>query len=116
MLKDLDLNRYDVYIATGYTDLRFGVAKLVNRIQFHFNTKDMYSGRSLFLFCGRSARTIKAIVWDEDGWVCLSKKLVNGHYQWPRSQEEVRLLTADRFRDLMNGFNIESTIPSQNPT
>ena len=62
---------------------------------------------SLFLFCGKSSRRMKALFWEGDGFVLLYKRLENGKYKWPRTPEQVRLLTAQEFRWLMEGLSIE---------
>ena len=72
-----------VYIACGYTDLR------------------------KFLFCGRRKDRIKALYWEGNGFVLLYKRLENGSFQWPRNGEEVRKLTAQQYRWLMEGLQID---------
>ncbi len=112
MLKDLDFSVYTrVFIACGYTDMRTGMTGLVNLIKYKYGL-DFYNKNSLFLFCGKKASTIKAITFEGDGVVLMTKRVIDGRFQWPRSPEEVRLLTPDQFRLLMSGFAIESTIPS----
>jgi len=61
----------------------------------------------LFLFCGRRRDRIKALYWEGDGFVLLYKRLESSKYQWPRSESEVRDLTPQQFRWLMEGLNIE---------
>ena len=93
-----------VYIAVGYSDLRRGIDGFVSIIQntFHENPQ---SG-SLFLFCGRRADRIKALFWDQDGYILLYKRLENGSYQWPRTTDELKELTQQQFRWLMEGLSI----------
>lgn len=38
------------------------------------------------------------------GWSLLYKRLAEGRFQWPRSPEEVRGLTQQQFRWLMEGL------------
>lgn len=110
MLKDLDLNKYTkIYIVCGYTDLRKGINGLMNIIQFRFDM-DPYDQNAIYLFCGNKGSVIKGIVWEGDGMVLLTKRLVNGHFQWPRTPEEVKKLTKEQFRNLMQGLTIISTI------
>jgi transposase len=47
------------------------------------------------------------LYWEGDGFVLLYKRLDNGKYQWPRSEREVRDLTPQQFRWLMEGLNVE---------
>jgi transposase len=39
--------------------------------------------------------------------VLLYKRLVDGRYQWPRSPEEVKEITPQQYRWLMDGLAIE---------
>lgn len=103
MLKDTSLEH--VYVACGYTDLRQGIDGLVNLVQAHFNL-DPYSN-TLFLFCGRRTDRIKALYWEGDGFVLLYKRLETGRFQWPRNGEDLRKLTPQQYRWLMEGLAVE---------
>lgn len=52
-----------VFLACGYTDLRFGVDGLANEIQNVFQLNPFDEG-TLFLFCGRSSSRIKGLLWE----------------------------------------------------
>lgn len=102
----LDVTRAaHVYLACGYTDLRRGIDGLAAMVQQRFQL-DPFSD-SLFLFCGRRTDRIKALYWEGDGFVLLYKRLENGRFQWPRTPEEVRILTEQQFRWLMEGLSID---------
>ena len=62
---------------------------------------------AVFLFCGRKKNTMKALYVDRDGFVLLQKRLDNGKFQWPRNASEVRPLTRQEFRWLMEGLSID---------
>ena len=51
-----------VYIVTGYSDLRKGIDGLATIIQGQLNL-DPFS-KSLFLFCGRRCDRIKGLLWE----------------------------------------------------
>ena len=65
------------------------------------------SDSSLFLFCGKSRSQLKALLWEPDGFILLSKQLSNGRYQWPRTAAEVQKLTWEQFTWLMQGLSVE---------
>lgn len=93
-----------VYIAIGYTNLRMGIDGLSSLVanRFHENPQT----NSLFLFCGRKRDRIKGLYWDRDGFILLYKRLETGRYQWPRTENELKELTSQQFRWLMEGLNI----------
>lgn len=95
-----------IYIAPGYTDLRRGIDGLAGIVQSQFGLNPF--SNSLYLFCGRRKDRIKALYWEQDGFVLLYKRLENGGiYQWPRTEEEVLLLSPQQYRWLMEGLAIE---------
>ena len=94
-----------MYIACGYTDLRKGIDGLATMVQSQCQL-DPFTN-TLFLFCGRRKDRIKALYWEGNGFVLLYKRLESGSFQWPRNGEEVRKLTAQQYRWLMEGLQID---------
>ena len=94
-----------VYIACGYTDLRKGIDGLAAMVQQQFQL-DPFTN-TLFLFCGRRWDRIKGLYWEQDGFILLYTRLVQGAYQWPRTENEVRQLTPQQYRWLMEGLKVE---------
>lgn len=103
MLGDI-LRAENIYIACGYTDLRKSIDGLVNLVKDRLGL-DPFSS-SLFLFCGRRCDRLKALLWEGDGFVLLYKRLEGGQYQWPRTPEEARKLSAQEYRWLMEGLSV----------
>ena len=97
------VSRY--YIACGYTDLRLGIDGLAAVVTQQCGSS--LDEESLFLFCGRRTDRIKALYWSGDGYILLYKRLSNGHFQWPRTEAELRLLDPQSFRWLMEGLKVE---------
>ena len=86
-----DISRAEhIYIACGYTDMRKAIDGLASIVQNNFKL-DPFSN-SLFLFCGHKRNRLKALYWEGDGFVLLYKRLENGRFQWPMSEEEVRIV------------------------
>ena len=86
MLGDITVAE-NIYIACGYTDMR--------------------KSRSLFLFCGKRRDRIKVLLWEGDGFLLLYKRLENGNFQWPRKESDVKPISWQQFRWLMEGLEIE---------
>ena len=94
-----------VYIVCGYTDLRFGLDSLASNIEKKMGCKP-YVPDTLYLFCGRKTDRIKGLVWEKDGFLLLYKRLEKGNFMWPRNESDVRALTSQQFRWLMEGLTI----------
>jgi transposase len=102
-----EANAENLYLITGYTDMRKGLMSLVEIVQSQYNL-DPYTD-SLFLFCGRNARKLKALYWEGDGFLLMSKSLSSkeSKYHWPRNADEARNLTRDQFTWLMQGLSVD---------
>lgn len=94
-----------IYIICGYTDMRKSIDGLMS-IVAHAYQMDSYSN-SLYLFCSRRSDRIKALYYEKDGFTMLYKRLESGRYQWPRNKDEVRLLSRQQLRWLLEGLTIE---------
>jgi len=95
----------EVYIVCGYTDMRMGIDGLAQIVQGQYQI-DPFSSK-LFLFCGRRSDRFKALLWEEDGFILLYKRLEGGRVQWPRNRQEARQLSWQQFRWLLEGLSID---------
>lgn len=103
MLGDISKAEH-IYLACGYTDMRKSIDGLAATVQQNFKLNPI--SNSLFLFCGRKCNRMKVLYWEGDGFVLLYKRLENGSFQWPRTQEEVLKITPQEFRWLLEGLSI----------
>lgn len=106
MLGDISKAEH-IYVACGYTDMRKSIDGLVATVQQSFHL-DPFS-TSLFLFCGRRRDRFKALFWEGDGFVLLYKRLESGSFQWPKNEEQVKQITQQQFRWLMEGLQVEQS-------
>lgn len=96
----------EIYIVTGYTDLRKSIDGLCAIIQNDFNMDP--NRPALFLFCGKRCDRIKLLLWEPTGFVLMYKRLSGiGRYRWPRDRSEARSLTWQEFDWLMSGLDID---------
>lgn len=103
MLKNLSADH--IYIVCGHTDMRKSIDGLAAIIQQQFQL-DLFSS-SAFLFCGRRRDRLKVLLWEEDGFLLLYKRLENGKFTWPRNEQEVRDLTHEQYIWLMQGLSVD---------
>ncbi|WP_349948560.1 IS66 family insertion sequence element accessory protein TnpB [Lacrimispora sp. BS-2] len=99
---------YKVFLACGYTDLRRGIDGLSTLVKNQFLLDPFQTG-ILFLFCGRRTDRIKGLLWEQDGFLLLYKRLEAGRFQWPRNEQEVLAITPEQYTWLMQGLSIEQT-------
>lgn len=101
-----DLSRVSkIYLVTGRTDMRKSIDGLMTIIRDTYNMDPF--ANALYLFCGRKSDRLKALYFDSTGFVILYKRLDNGRFQWPRTPSEVRSLTRQQYRWLLEGLSIE---------
>ena len=102
----LDFSRVqNYYIACGYTGMRKQIDGLAALVQTQFGRE--MDEASLYLFFGRRADRIKALYWDGTGYILLYKRLTEKRFQWPRNEAELKKLTQQEFRWLMEGLSVE---------
>ena len=115
MLNDARPDRFSrIYIRPGKTDCRMGIAGLSTLVRYQLQLNP-FQRNVLFLFCGSKHNMIKALVWEGDGFLLMTKRLSNGRFQWPRNQQEVMALSYEQFHRLMQGFTVEGSIREATP-
>ncbi|NAS19566.1 IS66 family insertion sequence element accessory protein TnpB [Clostridium butyricum] len=96
-----------IYLALGATDFRKqqnGLATLVS-LKFKLNP---YSGTNLFLFCNKRRTSLRALRWDKNGFILVSKFLSDDmKFQWPKNEGDVRNIAKRQLDWLLDGLNID---------
>jgi transposase len=60
---------------------------------------------SVYIFCNRERRLLKAIWWDKTGfWLC-QKRLEKDKFPWPNDEQEAEELTVDQVTMLLSGID-----------
>jgi transposase len=65
---------------------------------------DPYSG-SYYIFCNRTKSMLKILYWDATGFCLWQKRLEADKFRWPKSGSEVREMTREEFRWLLQGLD-----------
>jgi len=99
----LDLKKTKIFIRPGSTDLRKAVNGLSAIIQEDIK-QDPFSG-SVFLFCNRERKLMKAVYWDKTGFWLSQKRLEKNRFPWPSDESEARELTKEELRMLLAGID-----------
>jgi transposase len=66
--------------------------------------QDPFSG-SVYLFCNRERKLLKAVYWDKTGFWLSQKRLEREKYPWPQDEEAVRELTVEQLQMLLTGID-----------
>ena len=99
----------NIYIVCGYTDMRKSITGLSTIIVQQFEMRP--DEHSMFLFCGKRADRMKALIWEGDGFLLMYKRLNIGAFNWPRSVNEAFEITQEQFTQLMQGLEIIAKRP-----
>ena len=76
-----------------------GLAALVQQ-QFQL---DLFAS-SAFLFCGRRRDRMKVLLWEDDGFLLLYKRLEDGKFSWPHNEQDI---TREQFIWHTQGLSID---------
>lgn len=99
----LDMSKARIFIRPGSTDLRKAVNGLSEVVQSVME-QDPFSG-SVYVFCNRARKLIKAVYWERSGFWLSQKRLEQDKYPWPESAEAVRELSREELQMLLRGID-----------
>lgn len=96
-----------IFLACGATDFRKQIEGLASLVSLKYRL-DPYSPVCVFLFCNKKRNCLKVLRFDKDGFLLATKKLLpDMRFQWPKTPEEVRDITPQQVRWLLEGLSIE---------
>jgi len=99
----LDIKEVRIFIRPGYTDLRKASNGLTVIVQEEME-QDPFSG-SIYVFCNRERKLLKAVYWDKTGfWLC-QKRLEKEKYPWPQTKDAVQELSGEELKMLLKGID-----------
>jgi transposase len=99
----IDLSKVRIFIKPGQTDLRKAANGLSVIVQENMK-QDPFSG-SVYMFCNRDRRLLKAVYWDKTGFWLSQKRLERDKYPWPQDESEAKELTAEQLQMLLSGID-----------
>jgi transposase len=99
----LDLSKVRIFIRPGTTDLRKASNGLSVMVQEEMK-QDPFSG-SVYVFCNRDRKLLKAVYWEKTGFWLSQKRLEEEKYPWPDTAEAARELSGEELRMLLGGID-----------
>jgi Transposase and inactivated derivatives len=110
----INIEDFNIYLKPGVTDMRKGAGKLAVLVKNEMN-HDPYE-KSIFIFCGRTKRVIKALFWDDNGWFELIKRLECGaSFKYPDTAEASMQVTIEQIKGMLAGNDVWRKLPSFKP-
>ena len=99
----IDISKARIFIKPGHTDLRKASNGLTVMVQDEMQ-QDPFSG-SVYVFCNRARKLLKAVYWDKSGfWLC-QKRLEKERFPWPCTKEAARELSGEELKMLLAGID-----------
>lgn len=92
-----------VMVATQPVDFRKGAEGLAALVRETMGA-DPFSG-AVYVFRAKRADRIKLVFWDGTGVVLVAKRLEDGEFRWPKTQDAVLHLTAAQLSALLEGLD-----------
>lgn len=92
-----------VYLACGITDMRNGIDGLLALVEEKMDMNILEP--AVFVFRGRRADRVKLLWWDGQGMCLFYKRLENGRFMWPVTQNGTACLTKAQLSMLLEGID-----------
>lgn len=101
-----------IYLRPGRTDFRKAINGLAALVHERMEL-DPYSG-NYFVFCNRTKTMLKILYYDTNGFCLWHKRLEEDKFRWPKNESEVREMTREEFRWLLQGLDFYNAHPMRN--
>ena len=96
-----------IYLALGTTDFRKQQNGLASLVSLKFRL-DPYTGTSVFLFCNKRHNSLRALRWDKNGFILVTKALGGDmKFQWPKNEGDMRDITKRQLEWLLEGLQVD---------
>jgi transposase len=107
MMKHIADGADNIFVALGATDFRKQHNGLVALVALKLKL-DPHTGTSVFLFCNKRHNSLRALRWDGNGFILVTKSLTDEmKFQWPKTEGEVRNITKRQLEWLLAGLQID---------
>jgi len=99
----VDWKAVRIFVRPGATDLRKQINGLAAMAQGEMG-QEVFSG-SLFVFCNKSRKNLKALYWDNTGFALWHKRLERAQFPWPKTEEAAKEIAVEQFRMVLEGID-----------
>ena len=99
----IDLARATIYVRPGATDMR----KAMNGLSILVSESmemNAFSG-SVFVFCSRNRKVLKALYWDGTGFWMMVKRLEVHRFPWPKDRMAAEEISSEQLYMLLSGID-----------
>ena len=94
-------NYRKIFIKCGYTDLRCGIRSLSEMLRLLYNVS--FEEGDLYVFCGKSAKTFKGLIYEKEGFLLVSILLDVDRVKWIRDVDDIVEITSEQFQRILKG-------------
>ncbi len=71
---------------------------------------DPFSG-TLYVFINRHRNKLKALFWEDNGFVLYYKALAEEKFRWPRDEQRLLIITGQQMNWLLDGYDLNLMKP-----
>ena len=104
---------YAMFVRPNRTDMRKRGSSLAMLVQQEMELNPF--DKSLFVFCGKTRKILKVLVWDRNGfWQC-TKRLEEGTFCWPQDEREAMQVSRQQLCAMLDGENPWRKLPELRP-
>lgn len=96
----------EIYLYRDPVDFRKQVNGLAAIVECELG-QNLFGG-ALFVFSNRQRNKIKALMWEENGFILYYKALSEEKYHWPQVEEEVIALSGEQINWLLDGYDLSA--------
>jgi len=98
-----------VYLYRDPVDFRKSYRGLSAIVELELD-HDPFSG-ALYVFINRHRNKLKALFWEDNGFVLYYKALAEEKFKWPRSDQETLSITGQQMNWLLDGYDLNQMTP-----
>ena len=104
-----DMSLPTIYLYQKPVDFRKGYRGLGTIIGQEL-AQDPFSG-TLYVFINRQGNKLKALFWEDNGFVLYYKALAEETFRWPREEQTLLTITGEQMNWLLDGYNLSLMKP-----